>query len=131
MIRRRFLTVSLVVLLSSCAGKAPVGLDPAAIKIWEANEAAVGLGTLQHAAIELNKVQQCDPAPCHPLLSDANTRIVVEAVTDGLTTIRAVPSGWKATAGAALDRVEQRLDAAGKTKLAAYVAAARSILTTL
>ena len=100
-------------LFVGCARNAPSSLSPAGVRLYQANEVAVGLGTLQHAAIELNKVQRCDPAPCQPLLSDQNTRIVIEAVTDGLTTLRAVPDGWKATGLAVTQRIEGRLDAAG------------------
>lgn len=96
-----------------------------------AKQAAVAIGTAQHAAIELNKIQTCDqaqPPACHPLLSDHNTGIVVDAVTDALTTMRAIPDGWKATADAAIVRIEGRLDAAGKEQFNGYLEAARVAL---
>jgi hypothetical protein len=65
------------------------------------------------------------------LLSDRNTGIVVDAVTDGLTTLRALPAGWKATTVAVLDRIQIRLDAAGLTKFTPYLTAGRSALALL
>ena len=118
-----------VVVMAGCA-KAPPSLSPAGVRIWQANEGVVALGTVQHTAIELNKIQVCDPA-CHPLVSDRNTGIVVDAVADGLKAIQRVPDGWKATAVVVLERIEGRLDAAGKEKLAAYVIAARTVIDAL
>ena len=83
---------------------------------------------MQHLAIGLNAIQVCEPAPCHPLFSDANTHTVVDAVEVALKTIQATPEGWRATANAALEAISTRLDAAGKTKLRAYLDAAREIL---
>lgn len=121
-------SILLVVLLfAGCASNAPPTLTPAGVLIWQANEAVVALGALQHAAIELNKVQRCEPA-CVPLLSDRNTGIVVDAVTSALLTIKQVPSGWKPTALAALTQIDARLDQIGKDKVAAYVRAARTVL---
>lgn len=99
----------------------PAGADV----ILRAKTAVVAIGTMQHAAIELNKIQVCDPKPCHPLLSDSNTGVVVDAATDALKTLRAVPDGWKATADAAVVRVEHRLDAGGKSQFTVYLEAAR------
>lgn len=129
------LKVSIVVLLLAvgCA-KAPPTLSPAGTQIWQANEAVVALGTLQHVAIELNALKVCAAPPattCSPVLSDANTRTVVDTVTAALLTIKQVPTGWKATATAALTQIEQRLDALGKAKVAAYVGAARTVVNSL
>lgn len=120
--------VLLLMLAPACAGNAPPTLSPTGVRLWQANEAVVIIGTAQHAAIELNKVQVCDPMPCHPLLSDHNTGIVVDAATDALTTLRAVPTGWKATTQAAIERIKTRLDAAGLTKFTPYLTAASAAL---
>jgi hypothetical protein len=112
---------------SGCA-KAPPTLPPATALLWQANEAAVAIGTVQHTAIELNKIDVCDtatPQKCHRLLSDKNTGIVVDAVTAALVTIRNLPNGWKPTTLAALDQIDAALDEYGKAKLKAYTAAAR------
>lgn len=115
----------------ACASKAPPGLSPVGVRVWQANEAVVALGTAQHAAIELNKIQVCEPAPCHPLLSTRNTGVVVDAVTLALTTLRAVPDGWRATSLAALDTIIAKLDADGKTRFASYLTAARTIINAI
>lgn len=122
-------------MVMACASNAPPSLTPAGVRIWQANEAVVALGTLQHVAIQLNGVQRCEAPPndavCAPVLSTQNTGVVVDAVTAALTTVRQVPSGWKPTALAALTQIEARLDAAGKTKLSAYVVAARTVIEAL
>ncbi len=124
----RIMLFALCLSLAACASKAPPSLSPAGVRIWEADQAVIALGDVQHVAIALNGVQVCDPAPCHPLFSDNNTRIVVNVVAAGVKTIHQVPSGWKATALAALSQLSETLDAAGKSKLAAYLDAARAIL---
>jgi len=121
----------LLALTVACASNAPPTLGPADTRIWQANEAAMALGQVQHAAIELNKIEACDPVPCRKLLSDMNTRAVIDVVSPALQTIRAVPDGWLATANAAVDQVNLKLDATGKAKLRAYVEAARIILNQL
>ena len=126
--RLMLLPILCILASSACATNPPPTLDPTAKRIWQANEAAVIIGTAQHVAIGLNHIQVCDPAPCHPLLSNHNTGIVVDAATDALTTLRGVPDGWKATVQAALDRIKIRLDAAGLTKFTPYLTAASSAL---
>lgn len=121
----RWLVFVLALTISACAS-APPNLTPAAQRAYYANEVVVAIGTLQHAAIELNKVQVGTPP--HALLSDADTRVVVEAVTDALTAIRAVPDGWKATASVTLDRIQQRLSVDARSHLAPYLAAVRAFL---
>lgn len=115
--------------LASACAKQPPNLPAADVLIWQANEVVVALGTAQHAAISLNAVQVCPtPTTCHPLLSTRNTGIVVDAVTDALQTIRAVPNGWLATANAALKQIADRLDPEGRSKLSAYMAAVRAVI---
>lgn len=124
-----FLLIAVLTLVS-CA-KTPPNLSPTGARTFQANQAVVALGTLQHAAIELNKVQVCEPAPCHPLLTDTNTGVVVDNVTSALTAMRAVPTGWKATATQALDTIQMRLDESGKTTLTAYISMAVTIINGL
>jgi len=128
MTRRLSILILLVVVAAAC-GKNPPTLSPTGVRYYQADRGVVAIGTIQHVAIQLNQVQVCDPQPCHPLLSENNTRSVVDASTIALTTIRATPQGWKAALETALARIEERLDAAGKSELAAYIAAARQIAT--
>lgn len=105
---------------SACASRATIAaLPPGGAVLVRAREAAVAVGAIQHVSIEMNKVE---------LLSDANTRIVVDAATDILSSIRALPEGWKAVTDVGIQRIEARLDAAGKTKLKPYLEAARIIV---
>ena len=127
----------LALLTVSCASHIPPAtLSGVGVSAWYANEAVVAIGTLQHVAIELNKVIICD-APtatsnaipsCHPILSDANTRVVVDSVTVALNTMRAVPSGWVQTTVTALDQISNKLDQYGQVKLRPYLDAARIVI---
>lgn len=115
-------------------GSRAVPLLPGTEPTYYALKAVVALGTVQSAAIGLNGIPVCaeavPPAPpvCHPLLSDASTRIVVEIVTDSALTLKATPAGWQASATAALDRIDARLDAADKPQMKVYTAAARGVI---
>ena len=120
--------VCLVALLIVSCAKTPPSLSPTGARYFQADRGVVAIGNIQHVALELNRMQVCSPAPCHPLLTDANTRIVVDASTDALVTIKAAPQGWKTALAVALDRIKTRLDVAGNTELAAYLNAARLIM---
>lgn len=132
---KRLILILALLVTSACVHPAPgTSLPPGADVILTAKQAVIAIGTVQHAAIELNKIQQCDaatPPVCHPFLSTQNTTVVVDAATDALTAMKAIPSGWKATSDAALARMQLRLDAAGKTQLATYLSAARAALALL
>jgi len=117
------------ILFAGCA-KAPPNLLPGDLAAFKADQAQVAIGTAQHAAIELNKIQACPSGPtsCHPFLSDANTRMVISVVRDGVNVLQAVPDGWQATSRKVIDTISQRLDAAGKTTFAAYLAAVTAVI---
>ena len=122
--------VCVVLLFCTACASAPPQLTPRQARIWQANEMAIAIGSVQSAAIGLNKIQQCTPL-CHPLLSDTNTRIVIEIARDGLQSLRAVPEGWKATGLAVAGRIRLRLDEAGRSKMAAYLTACTAIANRL
>lgn len=120
--RRRAFLLALV-LLAGCVKHAPVE--------YYADFAINVLGNIQHVAIGMNAIPVCDtqaPPVCHPLLSKHDTQEVKDAVTDGVKVIRVAPFGWRAAADAALDRIIQRLEADGRTRLASYLEAARAAL---
>ena len=128
----RKLILALFVATSVSCARQPPNLPAADVVIWQATEVAVAIGQIQSAAIKLNAVQVCPtPATCHPLLSTRNTGIVVDAVTDALLTIKAMPNGWLATANAALKQIADRLDPEGRSKLSAYMAAVRAVIAGL
>jgi hypothetical protein len=116
--------------VANCAGNAPPSLSPTGKLTYQANEGVVALGTVQHAAIELNKVQACTSA-CHPLLPDKDVAVVVDNVTSALIIIKQVPNGWKATIISALNAISTRLDAEGKMRLSAYLGAAIAVVNAL
>lgn len=129
----RFLSVLVLALSFACSSNPPpASLSGPGVIAYQANRVGTALGTVQHAAIELNKLQVCTaPDPCRPVLSDANTKVVVDVVTDAVTTLKATPSGWKPTADQALTTIESRLDAAGKGQIGAYLATVRTIMNTI
>jgi hypothetical protein len=126
----RYVLLVLLVLSLGCA-KAPPTLTPVGARAWQANEAVLAINQLQTAAIGLNKIQVCPPDPCHPLLSEANTRLVGNTATSARDAIDVAPAGWKATAQAALTMIAAQLDAAGKQTLAAYLTAANAVITSI
>jgi len=116
---------------SGCARNRPPELAPPAVTTWQANEVTLAFGTLQRTAISLNGIVRCDqavPPVCEPLLSDGNTRAVIDVVEDAVLTLRAVPDGWLVTANAALSRLVQRLSADGQAKLSAYIGMVRAVV---
>lgn len=125
--------LSLVASTEACKPKPP-NLDPVTTKMWQADQVLIALGEISDVAQGLNAVQKCDPpgtATCQPLLSTHNTRITLNIIESAVNTIHAVPSGWKATATAALGELDKQLDEAGKTSLKAYVEAARQVINGL
>ncbi len=131
--RRKVSLSILVALLALSACASTGGLSPKSALITNLNEVVIGVGVIQSSAIALNTTSVCtDPTPtappkCVPILSDANTRVVVSTVTDLLTTLRTVPAGSKATILKALDVIDARLDSTGREKLHVYVSAARTL----
>jgi hypothetical protein len=120
---RRLLVVFLLSASIGCATLTPpASLTGPGRTAFYANEVSIAFGTVQHAAIELNRVA---------LLSEANTRGVVEVTTDVITTLKQAPEGWQAAAATGLERVTQRLDAAGKTQLDPYLHGAATIIREL
>lgn len=135
------------VLLSPACGayRAPASYPDPQKALWYANEIAVSVNTVQHAAIELNKIQVCEagtavstspdaivvPPACHPLLSEDNVRAVGETASDIRASLRQTPAGWRAIVTAGLERMQARLDNAGQVKLAAYLQAVRWLLGSL
>lgn len=126
----KYLAMMVLALCVACMS-APPSLSPIGQRTYQADQAVLAIGQVQTAAIGLNKIQVCPPTPCHPVLSDANTAIVIDSVTSALNTMRVVPDGWKATTLTALMNIQNRLDASGKTTLAAYLEAARTIVNAL
>ena len=142
---RIWLLLGLLALPACGAYRAPIIYPEPQKIIWYANEVAVGINTIQHVGIELNKIVVCEagsassvdpgspvlPQVCHPLLSEANTRAVGETATDIRAALRETPNGYVAIVSAGLDRLIQRLDNAGQVKLLPYIQAVRYLLTSV
>ena len=61
--------LTLAVLFTGCAAhQPPVSLTGQGRTLWYANEVVVGLNTIQHTAIELNKIPICEPSVLAPTL---------------------------------------------------------------
>jgi len=126
--------IASVVFACGCA-TAPASLSPVGVQLWHANEAVVAVGSLQHTVIELNKVEVCNgpiaasgSAACHPLVSDRNTRIVIDACAGAVKTIGQIPEGWRPATLTALDQIEALLDKPGQQSLKVYLQTARVVL---
>lgn len=123
-----------LILLVGCARNAPPNLPPSALKVWQANEVVNVVGAVERAAIAFNSQTVCseDPVPvCAPMLSTANTRIVVIACNAAIRAIAAYPDGWHASGLAAVTQIETNLGASGQTRLLPYLSAVRLVLANL
>lgn len=109
------------VLMVGCAGKAPASLSPAGAKIYAANQAVTVVNLVQSTAINLN-------AATPQLLSDANTRIVGNAMQSARRAIEQTPDGWRAVTVASLTQVRSQLDAVGKQQMAAWLDVAATMI---
>lgn len=118
------LVLGLFLSTSSCASNPNV--PPQIAQLQMVDEAVIAVGTLQHAVIELNKIQTGEPP--HPLVSDTDTRTVVDAVADALTVLKQAPAGWRATVQTLITRVEGRLSADARRRASPYLAALRVFL---
>lgn len=122
---------SLISILGGCAArKAPVSLTGAGVAAWQANEVVIALDAVMNTAIALNEIVQCNP-DCHQVLSEQNTRIVVQAVRGADITIKAYPNGWPVVAVTAIDQIETYLDTNGRNKIQPYLEAAKMVIKTL
>lgn len=134
--------VLVAVLATGCAAKAPSSLTPAGVRAWQANQAVLALNTVQRGAIGLNAIERCDTvviaadgqaedANCRPLVSDRNTRLVIDVHAQAVTSIAEAPSSWWVVATEALVRIRNGLDADGRTTLAEWLDFARVLMEDL
>lgn len=128
---KRLLLAFLLVGLVGCAHRPP-NLTPAQLALYRADDALVAIGIVQNAAIQLNKIKTCSgdmpPVCTSTVMSDRNTRIVVDAVADAVPVILATPEGWRSATLVLIERVEARLDAAGLTRVRPYLEALRVLV---
>lgn len=106
--------------VSGC-GKQPPSLSPAGAGTWRANQAVLIVNTVQRTAINANETVP-------QLLSNANTRIVVDVASAARKTIAQTPTGWRETTTTALDQIRARLDVAGRTQMAAWLTLAATMV---
>ena len=120
-----------VISLSGCAAKSiPSSLSGIGVTYYQANEVVVALDAVMSSAIALNTLQICDPT-CHPVLSEQNTRVVVQAIRSADLTLKQIPGGWQLISTTALDQVSLYLDSNGREKILPYIIAAKSIIAAL
>lgn len=120
-----------VIISTSCAARTvPSSLSGIGVTYYQANEVVVALDAVMSSAIALNELQICDPT-CHPVLSEQNTRVVVQAIRSADLTLKQIPGGWQLIANTALDQVSLYLDSNGKEKILPYIIAAKSIIAAL
>ena len=132
MTRARALVVAVALVAPACASRAPATLDPQSVRVWQAAKAVAALGTVQHAAIELNAIERCDESgACSPLFSDRDTAMVISIVAPTVTAIGQAPNGWFSVADVALVEIADRLDEGGQRELAIYLQTARAVLAAI
>ena len=113
----------MIIALVGCARPQPDPvLTPGTVRAWQANQAVIALGDVQRTAITYHSAA---------MLSEANTRVVVEAVTPALERIKAAPPSWKPVGLGALTTIDKGLDGNGRERMDVHVAKARSTLNGL
>jgi uncharacterized lipoprotein YajG len=121
-------------LISGCAThKAPSSLSGPGVAAWQANEVVIALDAVMSTAIALNEIVQCDNnnQNCHQVLSEQNTRIIVQAIRGADMVIKSYPTGWSFVADTAISQIETYLDSSGRAKIAPYLEAAKVVIRTL
>ena len=128
---KRLSLLFVALLLSGCSYlNPPAGLSPPDVVKWRADQAIVALDVAQDAAIALNKIQVCATnTPCHPLWSNPNTRLSIDTLTAAAQTIQKIPSGWRATALAAIENLDEAFGEA--SALHAYLDTARAVVNSV
>lgn len=102
----------------------PSSLTGIARTVYRADEVGVLLGSVQHAAIELNKITECDAeAKCTALLSDRNRRVIVNVITPTLVAMDALPSGYLTLTQSAIEQINAQLDSEGRDRMRPYFVA--------
>lgn len=121
-------TLLWAIMLSGCAAQAPPSLSPTGVRIYQANQALLVLDMIQRSAIGLNRIQICEPAPCRPMLSDDDTRQVIDTVAIGVKAIQVAPAVWKVQATSTLNEVSSHVGLEGRKTLSQYVNAGLQLL---
>lgn len=117
--RRSIVPILLVLALASCA-KAPPTLSPTGVAAYNATRVVKALDVLRDAAIAAN-------AQAQPLLSTANTRLVVNYHESAVKTIGAIPNGWKAIVEQGLTELQVQLGAE-YAQIAPYVNLVKTLI---
>jgi hypothetical protein len=120
--------IAVMLLFTVGCGQQQITVPSANRVIYNANEAAILLGTLQHVAIQMNETTQCAGTECHPILSERDTRVVVSIITPTLKVMDAIPNGWPTVMSAAIDQIVSQMDSDGRSKLAPYLEAAKAAI---
>lgn len=106
--------------LGGCAKKAP-SVSP---QSFNAQRVVGALDVLRDTAVSAN-------AQTPKLLSDANTRLVVNFHESAVKTIAAVPGGWKAAVSTALGQLQTNIPAAEYQRIAPYVSLVQTLIATV
>jgi hypothetical protein len=115
------LCLSLASCQASCAGKAPPTLSPAGTAAFNATRVVKALDILRDFAVD-------GEAQTPPVISTDNTRKVVAFHRAAVTTIGAVPGGWKPVVTTGLDQLQHDLLPEEWRRILPYVALVKSAI---
>jgi hypothetical protein len=128
---RRDLIVSAFVLIASvgsigfavqsCASAPTSVVTPQGQAAFKADQFVTALGVLQDSAIAAN-------ATTPPLISTADTRLIVQFCVGSAQTAKAAVTGWQAGVIQGLTSLQSNLSAAAQTKYGPYLTLLKTIL---
>lgn len=112
------LVLALALTFGACAHASPT-LTPEAAVAFNADRVVHVLSVVQDSAISLN---------ANGFLNDADTSLVIKAVTAAVKTIQTVPSGAYATVNAALTNLQTSLSPQAAAKMGPYIVLAQGVV---
>jgi hypothetical protein len=116
--------VGILLCLSATPAAAQVG------RFAEADVAILAINSLQYAAVGLHGILRCPdgvpgvppPDPCPRMLSNANTRIVIEAASVAINAInRGAPTLWAVPVHTLVDELRSRLGDNAQRRLGFWI----------
>lgn len=112
------------VALHSCASAPTSVVTPAGQAAFKADQFVTAIGILQDSAIAAN-------ATTPPLISTADTRLIVQFCVGSAQTAKAAVTGWQAGVAQGITSLQANLSAAAQAKYGPYLSLLKTILVSI
>lgn len=116
---KKYLLLFLIA-FTACTPKVGPNTDPRAVTALKVKEVVIAIGTVQHTAIELNKVG---------IVNNEATEYTIDYVKSALNVIKATPNGWQPSVIKVLDELENKLNPDAKARLFPYLIIVRNLIS--